>query len=129
MFLEGIRKIASFLAYVWGGFFILSIGLFVASGFEELGGKPFNPTEALLLWSSFISNDLGLAGSDRVCTNLPPNTRVSPFNTKDPMPNEVLVAQPISTGPDRSGRGHTYHVEPCSKPTAPGAWPVPVPMK
>jgi hypothetical protein len=129
MFLEGIRKIASFLAYVCGGFFILSIGLFVASGFEELGGKPFNPTEALLVWSSFIQNDLGLAGSDRVCINLPPNTRVSPFNTKDPMPNEVLVAQPISTGPDRLGRGYTYHVEPCSKPTAPGAWPVPVPMK
>jgi hypothetical protein len=104
--------------YMWGGFFIL---LVLPIGFEKLGLERSDPTEELLLWSSFIPNDLGLAGSDRVCINLPSNALVSPFNTREPIPNEVLVAQPIATGPDRSGRSYSYRVVACSKLPAPGA--------
>jgi hypothetical protein len=53
--------------------------------------------------------------------NLPPNTLVSPFSTRDPIPNKVVMAQPMSTGPDGLGRSYTYHVVACSKSTDPGA--------
>jgi hypothetical protein len=93
-----IREVTRFFAYLWAGVFILtSIADFTAV-------VPFDPTEQLLLLSSFIPN--GRTESDRVCINLPPDTRVSPFDT-----------QPIRTGPDSSGRSYTYHVIACSRPT------------
>ena len=113
-------------AYFWGMVFscliLFFVGLdadFVGSRFAGFGGKPFNLTEVLLLWSSFIPN--GLSGSDRVCMNLPSDTLVCPFNTRDPIPDKVLMAQPISTDPDRLGRSYTYQVVACSKPIHPGA--------
>jgi hypothetical protein len=124
-----LTDFSGFAAYLWGLFFIALMlsffdtrftGSFLNTDFVGFGGKPINLTEELLLFSSFIRNDLWLAGSDRVvCTNLRPDTLVSPFNTRDPTPNEVLLAQPIITGPDRSGRSYTYHVVACSKPRAP----------
>jgi hypothetical protein len=101
-------------AYTWGGTFIMLTLLFFTSIAP-------NRAEVLLLRSSFIPNDLGLAGSDRVCINLPSDTLVSPFSTRDPIPNQVVMAQPISTGPDRLGRSYTYQVVACSKPIDPGA--------
>jgi hypothetical protein len=106
------------LACIWGSFFILFTALFLNTGFPGVSGDPFNPTERLLLLSSFIPNDLGLAGSDRVCMNLPFDSLVSPFSTRDPIPNQVVMAQPISTGPDRLGHSYTYHIVECSKPTS-----------
>jgi hypothetical protein len=120
------RSFASLLTrfspHVWGSFSILFLLPFFDSGFAEFGGKPFSPTEALLLWSSFIPNDRGLAGSDRVCVNLPPDTLVSAFNTRDPIPDKVVMAQPISADPDRLGRSYTYRVIACSKPIGSGAF-------
>jgi hypothetical protein len=104
-------------APLWAVAFIFFIMPFFDNGFAEFGGKPFSPMEALLLWSSFIPNDLGLEGSDRVCINLPPDTLVSPFSTKDPIPSRVVIAQRITTDPDRLGRSYIYHVVTCSKPT------------
>ena len=113
-----LRAAESFFAKIWGGFFFLFIVPFLTSG--EVGGKPVNLTELFLVGSSFISNDPGHAGSGRVCINLPSHALVSPFNTKDPIPSRVIVAQPISTDADRLGRSYIYHVVPCSKPTDPG---------
>jgi hypothetical protein len=113
--------LARLLAYFWGACFISLMPSFLDTGFAGVGGKPFNPTEVLLLWSSFIPNDLGLAGSDRVCINLPSDTLVYPFSTRDPIPDKVLMAQPISTGTDRLGRSYTYQVVACSKPIDPSA--------
>jgi hypothetical protein len=110
-----------FLPYMWGLTFISLIPVFLGTGFRGVIGKPFDPTEALLLWSSFIPNDLGLAGSGRVCVNLPSDTLVFPFSTRDPIPKEVIMAEPISTGPNKLGRNYTYRVVACSKPTDPGA--------
>ena len=104
----------------WAVAFIFLIMPFFDTGFAEFGGKSFNPTEAILLWSSFIPNDLGVAGSDRVCMNLPPDTLVSPFSTTDPIPDEVVMAQRISANPDKLGRNYTYRVIGCSKPIALG---------
>jgi hypothetical protein len=106
------------LACVWGIFFILSTARFLNTGFPLVGDDRFNPRERLLLWSSFIPNDRGLAGSDRVCMNLPFDSLVSPFSTRDPIPNQVVMAQPISTGPNGLGHSYTYHVVECSKPTS-----------
>jgi|SRR6516164_9549168 len=108
-FRQIIREVTRFFAYLWAGIFILtSIADFTAV-------VPFDLTEELLLLSSFIPN--GRTESDRVCINLPPDTRVSPFDTRTPVPSEVLMAQPIRTGPDSSGRSYTYHVIACSRPT------------
>jgi len=115
------RAAESLFAKIWGGFFFLFIVLILNANFAEVGGKPVDLAEWLLLRSSFIPNDLGLAGSDRVCANLTPHTLVSPFSTKDPIPSRVIVAQRISTDADRLGRSYIYHVVPCSKPTDPGA--------
>jgi hypothetical protein len=80
--------------------------IFVDSGFSGsvAGSKPFNPAERLLIWSTFIPNDLGLVGAKRVCTNLKPDVLLSPFSTDK------------STAPDRSGGSYVYHVVECSKP-------------
>jgi hypothetical protein len=107
---------------MWGGSFFWLIVLFLNTGFAEVGGKPFDLTELFLVGSSFISNDPGLGGSGRVCINLRSDTLVSPFSTKDPIPSRVVVAQPITTDPDRLGRSYTYHVVTCSKPTDSGAF-------
>jgi len=96
-------------AYFWGGVFIFT----VIDDFNNI--IPFNPMEKLLLWSSFIPN--GSTVSDRVCFNLPPGTFVSPFDTRTPVPNEVLMAEQIPTGQDSSGRSYTYRVVPCLKST------------
>lgn len=107
-------------AFVFSGSILFFVGLdadFAGArfaGFPGFGDKPFNLTEVLLRWSSFIPN--GLSGSDRVCMNLPSDTLVCPFDTRDPIPDKVLMAQPISTDPDRSGRSYTYQVVACSKP-------------
>src|ERR1700747_410667 len=45
-------------APLWAVAFIFFIMPFFDTGFAEFGGKPFSPMEALLLWSSFIPNDL-----------------------------------------------------------------------
>jgi hypothetical protein len=95
------------MAYIWGGWFIFT----VFTDFNTI--IPFNPMEELLLWSSFIPN--GSTASDRICFNLPPGTFVSPFDTKTPVPNEVLRAEKIPTGPDSSGRSYSYRVVPCLK--------------
>lgn len=98
---------------MWGGFFIYLIAIFLNTGFAGVGGKPFNLTEVFLLRSSFTPNDPTFAGSGRICTNLPSDTLVYPFSAKDPIPNQVVMAEPISTGPDRLGRSYTYRVVAC----------------
>jgi hypothetical protein len=120
------RSMTSLVAYWWAVGFSASIlsfvGLdadFAGTRFAGFGGKTFNLTDVLLRWSSFIPNDI--SGSDRVCMNLPSDTLVCPFNTRDAIPDQVLMAQPISTDPDRSGRNYTYQVVACSKPIHPGA--------
>jgi hypothetical protein len=115
-----LREVASLLAYVWGSVFIVIVGGFLNTGLAEGVGKQYNSVEELLLWSSFIPNDLGLAGSDRVCVNLPPSTLVSPFSTRDPIPNQVVEALPLGIGPDKLIGSYTYHVVACSKPPGPG---------
>jgi hypothetical protein len=118
-----VSGITASFAYMWGGTFIFLMMNFLGffGNISIFGGKPFNLTEEFLVWSSFIPNDRGVAGSGLVCTNLLPDTLVCPFNTKTPIPNEVVIAQPISTGLDRSGRNYTYHVVACSKPIDPRA--------
>jgi hypothetical protein len=115
-FRSEILSMTHALSCMWGVVSIFSLGSFLTD-FSRIGGERFSPTERLLLLSSFIPNDLGRAGSDRVCVNLPFDTLVSPFSTRDPTPNQVLMAQPITTGPDRLGHSYTYHVIECSKPT------------
>jgi hypothetical protein len=105
-------------AYMWAGVFMFELLLFPDDGITVFGLKRFDPTEELLLLSSFIRNDRFLAGSDLVCISLPPHALVFPFNTKDPIPNQVLMAQPISAGPGKMGPSYTYHVVDCSPPRA-----------
>ena len=95
-------------------------GSFLEANLAEFGVKPINLTELFLIHTSFIENYS--MGADH-CINLPPNARVSPFDTREPTPNRVLMAQPINSGPDRSGRSYTYRVVPCSKPTDPERGP------
>jgi hypothetical protein len=109
------------LAKLWAGVFFCFVMHFLNTGFAEVFGKPYNPTELFLVGSSFISNDHGLRGSSR-CINLTPDTLVSPFSTKDPVASRVVVAQPITTDPNRFGRSYTYRIEACSKPTDLGAF-------
>ena len=116
------RVAESLLSKMWGGVFFLFIVHILNTNFAEVGGKPVDLTEWLLLRSSFIPNDLSPAGSDRVCANLTPDTLVSPFSTKDPIPSRVVMAQPTTTDPDRLGRSYTYRVVTCSKPTDFGAF-------
>jgi len=114
-------KLTRVAAPLWiSAFIMVDIMPFFDTGFAEFGGKRFNPAEVLLLWTSFIPNDLGLAGLDRICTNLPPGTFVSPFDERTPVPNEVLKAEQIPAGPDSSGRSYTYRVVPCLKSTPSG---------
>ena len=117
-------------AYMWGLCSIVIISAFLDTGvagsfletdLAEFGVKPINLTELFLIHSSFIENYS--TGVDHVCINLPPNARVSPFDTREPIPNRVLMAQPISAGPDRFGRSFTYRVVACSKPTDPERGP------
>ncbi len=113
---------AAWWGMVFSGSILIFVGLdadFAGSRFAGFGGKSFNLSEVLLLWSSFIPN--GLSGSDRVCMNLPSDTLVCPFDTREPTPDKVLMAQPISIYPDGSGHGYIYQVVPCSKPIRPGA--------
>jgi hypothetical protein len=116
-------------AYIWALFFIGLVSSLLDTGFSgsffktdlaEFGVKPINLTELFLIHTSFIENYS--MGADH-CINLPPNARVSPFDTREPTPNRVLMAQPINSGPDRSGRSYTYRVVPCSKPTDPERGP------
>jgi hypothetical protein len=112
-------------AYMWALFCIVLISSLLDTGFSgsfletdlaEFGVKPINLTELFLIHTSFIENYS--MGADH-CINLPPNARVSPFDTREPTPNRVLMAQPINSGPDRSGRSYTYRVVTCSKSTDP----------
>jgi hypothetical protein len=116
------RAAESFLSKMWGGVFFLSLVAILNAGFAEVGGKQVDLAEWLLLRSSFIPNDLGPAGSDRVCANLIPDTLVFPFSTKESFPSRVVTAQPITTGPDRLGRSYTYYIVTCAKPTDSGAF-------
>ena len=111
-------SLTRFSAYTYAGGFIFALLLFPDDGITVFGLKRFDPTEELILLSSFIRNDRFLAGSDRVCISLPPHALVSPFNTRDPIPNQVLMAQPISAGPGKMGPNYTYHVVDCSPPRA-----------
>jgi hypothetical protein len=104
---EAIRMIAC----IYGSMLLFYVGFFLVAGFST-----FNTMERLLLWSSFVPNDRGLAGSDLICTNLPSDSLVFPFSTRDPIPHQVVIAQPISTGPDRLGLSYAYYVIPCLKP-------------
>jgi hypothetical protein len=107
--LEMIRVITC----AWGSFFLFHMIHLLNTGFPT-----FNPTERLLLLSSFIPNDRGLAGSDLVCRNLPFDSLVSPFSPRDPIPKQVVIAQRINTGPDGLVHSYTYRVVPCTKPTS-----------
>ena len=114
---SSVSLLANFFAYIWAGFFIFLIVLFLDSGFSGFvtGVRPFNLTEEFLIWSSFIPNDVGLTGSRRVCTNLEPGALISPFSTRDPMPKQVLLAHQISAVPDRLLHTYAYHVVECSR--------------
>ena len=90
-----ISDLANTMAYFWTAMFVFSIVISMDSGFSEItgGDKAFNPAESLLIWSSFIRNGIGTASSAKVCTNLEPQELVSPFSTRDPMPNVVVAAR------------------------------------
>jgi hypothetical protein len=132
LILPSLYWMAELAAYTWALLFIVEIssfldtsfaGAFLKADLAEFGVKPINLnlTELFLIRSSFIENYS--TDGDLVCKNLSPNARVSPFNTREPIPNEVLLAQPISAGPDRFGRSFTYRVVECSKPTDPDRVP------
>jgi hypothetical protein len=123
---------AEIAAYLWALLFIAEIssffdtsfaGTFLKADLAEFGVKPvnLNITEIFLIHSSFIENYR--TDGDLVCTNLPLNARFSPFDTREPIPDRVIMAQPISAGPDRFGRSFTYRVVACSKPPHPEQGP------
>ena len=64
---SSVSLLANFFAYIWAGFFIFLIVLFLDSGFSGFvtGVRPFNLTEEFLIWSSFIPNDVGLQTGSR----------------------------------------------------------------
>jgi hypothetical protein len=116
-----------FMAYFYAYAFMT--GLTILSDFDFVGrvitGRHENPIEELIIWSSFVPNarasgSFGGAVAERFCTNLEPDVWVSPVNSREAMPNEVMVVK-RQASPHRFGRDHQYRLASCDNSANPTA--------
>jgi len=118
------RHLVDVEACFWGFGFLLVIIFLLDTGSSGMIVLPkyFSLTEELFIHSTFIPNQVGRQKA-RLCTNLDPDLLISPADSSDMMPQLMISARPLKTGPDELGRTYEYRIvrctNPANSPTAP----------